>query len=135
MVFCMSSCLCCLLERPVRMCFLLRRHEGWLELDAYYTGANRGVDPSDLAAGPPKPNEALILPNDSAADLTSPQGSGRAAKSGAADDSVTRSASRRIAPVTTHATHFTAFHLAWRATCKIAVYPAYQTVDEAKSLS
>ena len=75
------------------MCFFLHRHEGWLEVDAYYTGANRGVDPSDLAAGAPKPNEALILPNDSAADLTSPQGSGRAAKSGAADDSVTRSAS------------------------------------------
>ena len=71
---------------------IIHRHEGWLELDAYYTGANRGRDPSDLAAGAPKPNEALFLPNDSAADLTSPQGSGSAAKSSAADDSVTRSA-------------------------------------------
>ncbi len=75
---------------------VLHRHEGWLELDAYYTGANRGRDPSDLGAGAPKPDEALILPNDSAADLTTPQSSRLATKSGASDDSVTRSASSEL---------------------------------------
>jgi hypothetical protein len=46
--------------------------DGWLELDAYYTGANRGKDPSDLDALDSKPNEALLV-SDSAIDLTQPQ--------------------------------------------------------------
>ena len=70
---------------------LMHRQEGWLELDAYYTGANRGKDPSDLGPQPPKPDEPLILPNDSAADLTNPPSSSlAAAKTGTVADAVTR---------------------------------------------
>ncbi|CAL8470322.1 g9864 [Coccomyxa elongata] len=77
-----------LLQRPLVADAM---QEGWLELDAYYTGANRGKDPSDLGPRPPKPDEPLILPNDSAADLTSPPSSRLAvAKTGAVDDAVTR---------------------------------------------
>ncbi len=72
---------------------LVHRQERWLELDAYYTGANRSKDPSDLGPRPPKPDEPLILPNDSAADLTSPPSSRLAvAKTGIVDDAVTRQA-------------------------------------------
>ena len=58
--------------------------EGWLELDAYYTGANRCTDPSDIVAPGAKPDG--ILPSDSAVDLTRPQAHPSALKTTPADD-------------------------------------------------
>ena len=62
----------------------LRSQAGWLELDAYYTGANRGVDPSDVAAPGAKPEG--VCPSDSAVDLTHPQANPRTLKTAPADD-------------------------------------------------
>ena len=58
--------------------------DGWLELDAYYTGANRGRDPSDAVAPGAKPDG--LAPSDSAVDLTQPQANPRALKTTPADD-------------------------------------------------
>ena len=58
--------------------------DGWLELDAYYTGANRGRDPSDTAAPSAKPDGVVL--SDSAVDLTQPQANPCALKKSPADD-------------------------------------------------
>lgn len=58
--------------------------DGWLELDAYYTGANRGRDPSDTVAPGAKPDG--LVPSDSAVDLTQPQANPCALKTSPADD-------------------------------------------------
>lgn len=62
----------------------LRSQAGWLELDAYYTGANRGVDPSDVMPAGAKPEG--MYPSDSAVDLTHPQANPRTLKTAPADD-------------------------------------------------
>ena len=58
--------------------------DGWLELDAYYTGANRGKDPSDVMAPGAKPEG--MTPSDSAVDLMHPQAHPRTLKTNPTDD-------------------------------------------------
>ena len=58
--------------------------DGWLELDAYYTGANRGRDPSDVMAPGAKPEG--MTPSDSAVDLMHPQAHPRTLKTNPSDD-------------------------------------------------
>lgn len=58
--------------------------DGWLELDAYYTGANRGRDPSDVVAPGAKPEG--MTPSDSAVDLMHPQAHPRSLKTNPTDD-------------------------------------------------
>ncbi|CAL5218771.1 g490 [Coccomyxa viridis] len=70
-----------LLQRPM---IAQAIQDGWLELDAYYTGANRGTDPSDIVAPGAKPDS--ISPSDSAVDLTRPQANPSALKTTPADD-------------------------------------------------
>lgn len=70
--------------RCVTLVVRTRSQEGWLELDAYYTGASRGVDPSDAMAPGAKPEG--VLPSDSAVDLTLPQANPTALKTPPADD-------------------------------------------------
>ena len=62
----------------------VRSQDGWLELDAYYTGANRGRDPSDSVAPGAKPDG--MFPSDSAVDLTQPQANPSALKTTPAND-------------------------------------------------
>ena len=62
----------------------MRSQAGWLELDAYYTGANRGVDPSDVTVPGAKPE--AMCPSDSAVDLTHPPANPRTLKTALADD-------------------------------------------------
>ena len=58
--------------------------DGWLELDAYYTGANRGRDPSDVMAPGAKPEG--MTPSDSVVDLMHPQAHPRTLKTNPTDD-------------------------------------------------
>jgi len=69
---------------PIYICNTACSQEGWLELDAYYTGANRGRDPSDVMAEGAKPEG--MFPSDSAVNLTHPQANPRTLKTTPADD-------------------------------------------------
>ena len=66
------------------LCLHICSQAGWLELDAYYTGANRGMDPSDVMPAGAKPEG--MYPSDSAVDLTHPQANPRTLKTAPADD-------------------------------------------------